>query len=153
MVFIFMQSALPAVLSQKESGLISTLIRELLHINKDISSFLVRKSAHFTEYFFLGISLMLTVKEWLYESVDLPQAGSDSKKPENSHELPGQSDLVPFLLSWGIGTLYAVTDEFHQSFVPDRSCELRDIIIDSLGVLTGILIVMIISKIISHMKN
>ena len=41
--------------------------------------------------------------------------------------------------AWLIGTAYAVTDEFHQSFVPGRSCEFRDIVIDSCGVLTGVL--------------
>ena len=44
------------------------------------------------------------------------------------------------LAAWLIGTAYAVTDEFHQSFVPGRSCELRDVMIDSCGVLTGVLL-------------
>ncbi|MFA5173796.1 MAG: VanZ family protein [Candidatus Pacearchaeota archaeon] len=30
--------------------------------------------------------------------------------------------------------LYAVLDEFHQYFVPGRSCSLRDVITDSLGI-------------------
>ena len=41
-------------------------------------------------------------------------------------------------LPWLTGTLYAVTDEIHQYFVPGRSCEFRDICIDSAGVLCGI---------------
>lgn len=39
-----------------------------------------------------------------------------------------------------ICVLYAVTDEIHQSFIPGRSCELRDVIIDSSGALLGTLI-------------
>ena len=40
-----------------------------------------------------------------------------------------------------IGFLYASTDEFHQTFVPGRSGEIRDILIDTFGVLLGALIV------------
>ena len=43
-------------------------------------------------------------------------------------------------LAWGIGALYACTDEFHQRFVPGRSGELRDVGIDCCGVLTGVLL-------------
>ena len=39
-----------------------------------------------------------------------------------------------------IGTAYAVTDEFHQLFVPDRACSLIDVCIDSAGVACGVLI-------------
>ena len=35
---------------------------------------------------------------------------------------------------------YAVTDEIHQYFVPGRSCEFRDVCIDSAGALAGILL-------------
>ena len=45
------------------------------------------------------------------------------------------------ITAWLAGTLYAVTDEIHQSFVPGRSCELRDMGIDSCGVLAGVLVV------------
>jgi VanZ family protein len=41
---------------------------------------------------------------------------------------------------WLIGTAYAVTDEIHQYVVPGRSCEVRDVVIDSCGVLVGALI-------------
>ena len=36
-----------------------------------------------------------------------------------------------------IGTLFAISDEYHQSFVPGRQMSLMDIIFDSLGVLFG----------------
>ena len=37
-----------------------------------------------------------------------------------------------------IGILYAVSDEIHQVFVPERAGRIFDVCIDSLGVLTGI---------------
>ncbi len=44
------------------------------------------------------------------------------------------------LYSLLFGIFYAVTDEIHQYFVPGRSARLFDVGIDTLGVLTGILI-------------
>ena len=48
------------------------------------------------------------------------------------------------ITAWLAGTLYAMTDEIHQSFVPGRSCELRDMGIDSCGVLAGVLVVSLV---------
>lgn len=56
-----------------------------------------------------------------------------------------------------IGSIYACTDEFHQSFVPGRSSEIRDVIIDSFGVLGGIIIaiitLLIIEKAVRYIKD
>ena len=38
-----------------------------------------------------------------------------------------------FFISWVLATLYAASDEFHQSFVPGRHPASADVIIDSLG--------------------
>ena len=43
-------------------------------------------------------------------------------------------------LAWLIGTAYAVTDELHQHFVPDRACAFTDMCIDSAGVAAGAII-------------
>ncbi len=57
------------------------------------------------------------------------------------------------LYSWAFGTLYAITDEIHQLFIQGRSCEFRDVCIDSLGVLTGIVLMIGIIKIFSKFKT
>jgi VanZ family protein len=44
--------------------------------------------------------------------------------------------------------MYAITDEVHQIYVPGRSGGRKDILIDSLGILTGIGVVLLIKKII-----
>jgi VanZ family protein len=36
-----------------------------------------------------------------------------------------------------VAVIYATTDEFHQRFVSGRSCELRDVLIDSIGSTLG----------------
>ena len=44
------------------------------------------------------------------------------------------------IISLIIGVIYAISDEFHQSFIPDRSSSFFDVIIDTSGVIFGILI-------------
>ena len=123
MAFIFLQSALPADLSKEESNLIVQALIEFLHVDPKILSFAVRKCAHFTEYLLLGMSLFATVREY------------DPDGLERNEQWRRTA-----LLSWGIGALYALTDEVHQAFVPGRSCEIRDMLIDSCGVAAGVLI-------------
>ena len=41
--------------------------------------------------------------------------------------------------AWEAGTVYAVSDELHQLFVPGRACMPADVMLDSAGVLTGTL--------------
>lgn len=89
----------------------------------EILQTVVRKLAHFTIYTILGILIMnyvLTYKRSFYQSG---------------------------LLSLTYGFIYAITDEIHQLFIQGRSCEFRDVCIDTLGVLTGILFVIVITKI------
>lgn len=57
------------------------------------------------------------------------------------------------LISWLIGTCYAITDEIHQLFVLGRSGEIRDVFIDSLGVITGIAISLLTVKIINKIRS
>ena len=73
----------------------------------------VRKGAHFTEYAALGFFLRL-----LARSLNLRRAG---------------------LIAWACGALYAVTDEFHQTFTAARSGMWQDVVLDSAGVLFGCL--------------
>lgn len=84
---------------------------------------IIRKIAHYTIYTLGGILILLYI--------DL-------------HEITEERKLG---LSWGIGTLYAITDEMHQLFVAGRSGEIRDVWLDSLGIITGICILMLILKI------
>ena len=134
MAFIFFQSALPADLSSQESGrvvdLIIRLFQGILPIDRQTMVFIVRKGAHFTEYTILGGFLVPAVTEWM--------AVDKTPVPDSVRSIR--------IISWLVGTLYAVTDEIHQYFVPGRSCELRDIGIDSCGVLAGVLVVSLLMR-------
>ena len=52
------------------------------------------------------------------------------------------------LYSIACGSGYAITDEIHQLFVPGRSARIFDVGIDTLGVVTGIVIYLVIRKMI-----
>lgn len=84
----------------------------LLHL----FSTLVRKGAHVTEYIILCISFLTAF--WV--------SGIRGKG----------RNIASFVLTFG----YACTDEFHQLFVPGRSCQFRDVCIDSAGALIGVLL-------------
>ncbi len=59
-----------------------------------------------------------------------------------------KSFFVPFACS----AIYAASDEIHQLFVQGRSCEFRDMCIDSAGSAIGILIVLLINYIINRKR-
>lgn len=82
--------------------------------------FWVRKSAHCLEYMVLGILMYLTADMYVKRTRRV------------------------FWVSFAAGVIYAAGDELHQHFVPGRSCEIRDVMIDSLGVLIGIAVAFIV---------
>lgn len=89
----------------------------------------VRKTAHFLEYTILGFLLLGTF------------VGKDTVK------------ILPAAAAWVMGTFYAGTDEFHQRFTSGRSGQLSDVLLDSSGVFTGVLLAVLIFLIIFHMRN
>ena len=122
MIYIFIQSALPGDVSGAESSIIVRMITSIVQADPETVSFIVRKAAHFTEYMVLGACLLLNVRDCF------------------AHLHPRQM----WGLAWLLGTAYAVTDELHQRFVPERSCEPRDMCIDAAGVALGALIMLAI---------
>lgn len=89
--------------------------------------FWVRKSAHFTAYGILGFL------SWF--------ALFDIKKGKR------------YLIAVGFSMLYACSDEIHQYFVPGRSCELRDVLIDTSGAALGALIALAFTVLAIRIKE
>lgn len=52
----------------------------------------------------------------------------------------------PYLLSILLCIIYATSDEIHQIFTPDRACQIKDILIDSIGSITGIYLFKLLKK-------
>lgn len=119
MTIIFIMSSFNSIESSNQSNFIVDVIANIFHItNINILSIIIRKLAHYTEYLILGILVM----------------NLNNKKSKSIY------------LSIIICLLYAISDEFHQSFVPGRSCQLYDVAIDFFGSLTGIFIYKLINK-------
>jgi VanZ family protein len=83
----------------------------------DAIHLVIRKSAHWTEYFIFSLLLIRALQGHLQSKVDLRRA--------------------VWILA--IVSLYALSDELHQAFVPSRTASLADVTIDSVGGICGIL--------------
>ena len=60
--------------------------------------------------------------------------------------------LRPFL-SIFFSVVYAISDEIHQYFVPERACQLSDLAVDSCGVIFGIAVFCVLNIIIIRIKH
>ena len=87
----------------------------------------VRKGAHFLEYALLGFLLRL-----LGESCAWRGRG---------------------WIAWGSGTLYAAADEVHQLFSDGRSAQAADVLLDSAGVLAGVLTALLALSLARRREN
>ena len=120
MILIFIMSSFNSTESSNQSNFIVDIIANIFNTtNINILSLIIRKLAHFTEYFILGIlvyNLIHSYNKKLYIGII-------------------------------ICVIYAISDEIHQLFVPGRSCQLLDILIDSMGSIVGIYLLYFIKKI------
>lgn len=112
LAFIWGNSLLPGEVSGAISDFVKMLVDQIIPGRADSASGggLLRKLAHFTEFSALGALL-----GWRFGMM-------------------GKGKWQPLL--WGIAA--ASIDETIQRFVPDRGPSLKDVCIDSCGVLTGI---------------
>ena len=119
MIFIFYMSSNTSTESSKQSGVIVSFIIDLFNItNTDNLTFIIRKLAHFIEYFILGILVINVILDY--------------------HKRIYYAITICFI--------YALSDELHQIFIPGRSCEVRDIIIDIIGSVMGIYFLYFLKK-------
>ena len=132
MLFIFCMSTQPAEVSTKQSDLVIKLFSAIgIDLNThlgSLASFIVRKAAHFTEYFILYYFAILVCKNY----VDIKRAR---------------------IYSLFIVLGYAITDEIHQYFIPGRSMAIRDVIIDFSGGVFGFIINWVIYKLKYKKQN
>jgi len=124
MFLIYLFSAQPANTSNNISlGLIDKVFSIFgFSIHTDLAllnimNFVIRKAAHLFIYLILGG--LITNALWPYRLT--------------------KGSLV--LLSITIGSSYAAIDEFHQLFVAGRSGQISDVLLDSCGVLIGVILV------------
>ena len=115
LVFIWGNSLLPGNISGAISDFVKNILAALFEQGEkepENGGFLLRKMAHFTEFTALGLCLC-----WLFGMLK-------------------KGMLLPLFC----GGLAACVDETIQIFVPSRVSSLRDVCIDSCGVLLGVIL-------------
>ena len=117
MLVIFLMSSEVAGTSSARSDEIVRTIQSIgVSAPADLLTFLVRKAAHISAYFILGILIFNLLKEYNL----------------------GVKKMI--FISIAIAMLYACSDEIHQMFVPGRSGEVRDVLIDAAGAAVGVVV-------------
>lgn len=130
--FIWGNSLLPGKDSGELSGFVGQLLQKLLpflDFESGTGMHLLRKAAHFSEFAALGFSFT-----WFY--------GMLSKKKLWSLGLP--------LVS---GAIAAAIDETIQIFSPDRGPSIKDVGIDTCGVIAGILVLTLLHWLFTRKKR
>lgn len=129
MYVIFMFSA--ATGEESEAVSQNLLAKIIEFIGNYISHNTLRKLAHFSEFAALGFFMSGAIH----------------------YTFGKQKFYVPLIPCF----LYAVSDEVHQHFVPERACRVFDMFVDTCGVVTGIgiflLFILIITKIVQKKES
>lgn len=134
MITVFMFSNQNGDESQKTSNTVTRVIVRILTFNQNITEeqelkiienldFIIRKLAHYSIYLLGGILI------WGY----IDTFGITTKRK--------------IIISIIIGASYAAFDELHQYFIANRSANIIDVSIDSIGVITGVALMQIKAKI------
>lgn len=113
--------------STKQSNEITNKVIEVLKIEEnkvDDVSFIIRKTAHIFLYFILGLIVYYMFKNYHIDK--------------------------PFIATIIFCFIYSITDELHQYFIPNRSSQITDIILDSIS---SILSSYFYKRKVDHEKN
>lgn len=116
-------------LGEQSSALSSAFVNNIINVYTDIlkseppqiivqfftQSLFIRKMGHFTIFFVLGVLTVLLLLRGKLRNV--------------------------FITAFIICFIYAVSDELHQLFVPGRDANIIDVLIDSAGSVSGILLI------------
>lgn len=104
-------------LSKKVTEIVVETVEKVVpnaELNMNRMNHLLRKNAHFFAYLVLGVLVM------------------------NALNRSGVRGAKKILLALIFCVLYAISDEFHQLFVPGRGAQVKDVLIDSAGAVVGI---------------
>lgn len=132
MIIIFFFSTENAERSDQRSGVFANAVISLIYpeygrlipeeqqkIYDDVSM-IIRKTAHFSEYMLLGFLIRICLESWFGQRFG--------------------SVRITVMISFLIGVLYAASDELHQMLVDGRSGQFQDVLLDSFGVLSGVVL-------------
>ena len=137
MGFIFCMTNQPANITKELSQNIEKLLNRtpiIGNILSDIlnsanSQFIVRKSAHIILFCFLSVLCFIVIYE-IKKNVK-----------------------ISTVVSFGITFIYACIDEIHQLFIPGRGSQIRDVLIDSIGAIMGLIFINLIFMLKNRIKE
>lgn len=126
----------------------------------------VRKTAHAAEYAVLGFlaagacagtagsagtsrSSGMAGSSGVAESAGTAESSGVAGRTGNGARRKFRKEMF---LPWFIAALYAASDEIHQLFVPGRSGQLSDVILDSAGALAGVAAFTVLCWLINRRK-
>lgn len=130
--FIFYNSIQNGTSSSGASDFILRIINTALKnlkLDFDVTGHIVRKTAHFVEFFILGTFVMLTMTSFTnkgFKKISLPLF---------------------------IGIFIPVIDEYIQVFSNGRTSSIKDVLLDFSGSLTGIVLVCILFYVIKRKRK
>lgn len=127
-LFIFHNSMFPGQQSGNQSQYVMGLLDQMLATLRSpvtLSDYFVRKAAHFTEYFILGVLMLITIRSY--------------RKPVLKSAFAGMSFLL----------FVPVIDEFIQLFTPKRGSSVLDVLLDFSGGMAG----MLVCCLIGHLRQ
>lgn len=121
MIFIFIMSHTNGNDSSNQSNFIAEIVLKLIDLDHDTLTFIIRKAAHMSEYAILFL--------FIYYGL---------------HKVT----TCKYILSLTLLTtfMYACSDEFHQLFIPGRSGQFKDVMIDTCGAIIMLLIIYLWQK-------
>ncbi len=141
-ILIFMFSAQNAEMSSKTSGTVVTRVVETVYPKyktlpkekqqdiTNVTTIIVRKTAHFLEYFVLGVFSFFTVVAYTKQKLKWR-----------------------FAIAVAFCVIYSISDELHQYFVPGRACRMFDVFIDSMGSVVAVLLLAVVTKKITKIRD
>lgn len=89
----------------------------------------LRSGAHFFIYFVLALLLI------------------------NAFKVSGYNKRKTIIYSIASALLIAIADELNQLFMPGRAAQLKDVFLDSLGILTAVLLYLLLDKFVLSKSN
>lgn len=99
-----------------DSARVSSGVHKALNFISLFKFFPIRKVAHFSLYFLLFLLINSFVNNYV------------------------RSNIKCYIISFVVSVIYAISDEYHQTFIAGRSGCIKDVFIDTFGVLMALLV-------------
>lgn len=145
MAVIFLFSSQTGDESGEQSDFLASLVCKLIPVELSANglnnlTFFIRKLAHFTEYAILGILYYEMIYSFSENNSDRKQQKDEMQDINKAEHKNKHTSKIMVAIVIVMCMLYALSDEFHQTFTAGRSPSIRDVCIDTCGGAAGCMI-------------